>query len=257
MNDHVSEHSFAPPLPGEEDDEERNMHDRVLHHLDRARGWLSDKAPTHWRRHSRHYEDDNPPSDHLITLIPLTDTRLQPRNTRLSASFLFIFALAIAAVVFVSVPRTISSGEVYIQADKMSWNTTTSSYQLKLNITLPIFNPNYLPGASIRGDLRAFFYSTEAGRADLSNISLPPRSLPISLEVPLDASNVPSDYILAILTQCSTFPEQLIFFLKGRLVIRQFWVMEQTLPRIDTYFLIDCRNGGTPAPPAPAPSPLL
>jgi hypothetical protein len=39
------------------------------------------------------------------------------------------------------------------------------------------------------------------------------------LEVSIDASDVPSDYILAILSQCSTFPEVLIFFLKGRLTV--------------------------------------
>lgn len=43
------------------------------------------------------------------------------------------------------------------------------------------------------------------------------------LEVSIDASDVPSDYILAILSQCSTFPEQLIFFLKGKLVVRWPW----------------------------------
>lgn len=40
------------------------------------------------------------------------------------------------------------------------------------------------------------------------------------LEVAIDASDVPSDYILAILSQCSTFPEVLIFFLKGKLTVR-------------------------------------
>jgi hypothetical protein len=39
------------------------------------------------------------------------------------------------------------------------------------------------------------------------------------VEVAIDASDVPADYILAILSQCSTFPEVLIFFLKGRLTV--------------------------------------
>ncbi len=46
----------------------------------------------------------------------------------------------------------------------------------------------------------------------------------------IDASDVPSDYILAILSQCSTFPETLIFFLKGKMLVR--------------------RRGGAPAPRA-------
>lgn len=43
---------------------------------------------------------------------------------------------------------------------------------------------------------------------------------PQVLDVAIDASDVPSDYILAILSQCSTFPETLIFFLKGKLLVR-------------------------------------
>ena len=72
------------------------------------------------------------------------------------------------------------------------------------------------------------------------------------LHVEIDASDVPADYILSILSQCSTFPEVLIFFLKGHLTARYFWV-KQRMAVIDTYFMISCTDGGTvPAGEPPA-----
>lgn len=61
------------------------------------------------------------------------------------------------------------------------------------------------------------------------------------LELEIDASEVPSEYILAILTQCSTFPEELIFFLKGDLEARFLW-LRQRVSAVDTYFIIPCRD---------------
>ena len=54
----------------------------------------------------------------------------------------------------------------------------------------------------------------------MPSIPTPHHNTPQSLGVAIDASDVPSDYILAILSQCSTFPEVLIFFLKGKLTVR-------------------------------------
>lgn len=65
----------------------------------------------------------------------------------------------------------------------------------------------------------------------------------------MDASDVPSEYILAILGQCTTFPRVLVFFLKGRLVANYLF-QKQHLATIDTYFMISCEDGST-VPPAP------
>ena len=124
-----------------------------------------------------------------------------------------------ALAVFLAVPRGVTVGEVSVSADRMSWNTTKATYQLRLRATVPVFNPNYL-AASIEGRLQVFFYQTEAGWAEVGPARLPPRAAPQSVDVTIDASDVPSDYILAILSQCSTFPEVLVFFLKGRLTVR-------------------------------------
>lgn len=37
------------------------------------------------------------------------------------------------------------------------------------------------------------------------------------LEVTVDASNVPGEYALTILSECAAFPRRLVFFLKGSL----------------------------------------
>lgn len=55
-----------------------------------------------------------------------------------------MFAVLAAVGVFLLVPRGISVGEVELQSDHMSWNTTRGTYQLKLLAKIPIYNPNYM-----------------------------------------------------------------------------------------------------------------
>ena len=55
-----------------------------------------------------------------------------------------MFAILAAVGVFLLVPRGISIGEVQLQSDHMSWNTTRGTYQLKLLAKIPIYNPNYV-----------------------------------------------------------------------------------------------------------------
>lgn len=40
------------------------------------------------------------------------------------------------------------------------------------------------------------------------------------VEVSIDASDVPSEYALTILSECAAFPRRLVFFLKGTLSVR-------------------------------------
>ena len=55
-----------------------------------------------------------------------------------------LFAILAAVGVYLLVPRGISIGEVQLQSDHMSWNTTRGTYQLKLLAKIPIYNPNYM-----------------------------------------------------------------------------------------------------------------
>ena len=48
------------------------------------------------------------------------------------------------AATFLLVPRGFSAGEIDIQSDHMSWNTTKGTYQLNLLARIPIKNPNFL-----------------------------------------------------------------------------------------------------------------
>ena len=84
----------------------------------------------------------------------------------------------------------------------------------------------------------------EAGRAVIQPVVLSPRAMPKLVHAEIDALDVPADYILYNLSQCSTFPEVLVFFLKGKLRVRYLW-QYQNLATIDTYFMINCRDGGT------------
>lgn len=182
-----------------------------------------------------------PPSGYL-TLIPLSDARLQPRNTRKTAFFLLIFALCIATAVFIAVPRSISIGDIHMEADTLTWNTSKVLYELRLTTSIPIYNPNYL-SASVHGDLKIRFYDSEAGSTKIKPTVFPARSMPGMLDVNIDASGVPADYILSIVSQCSTFPHVLIFFLEGKLSASYIW-FRQHLASIDTYFMISCTDGG-------------
>ena len=55
-----------------------------------------------------------------------------------------LFAILAAVGVYLLVPRGIGIGEVQLQSDHMSWNTTRGTYQLKLLAKIPIYNPNYM-----------------------------------------------------------------------------------------------------------------
>ena len=55
-----------------------------------------------------------------------------------------LFVAAAMAATFLLVPRGFSAGEIDIQSDHMSWNTTKGTYQLNLLARIPINNPNFL-----------------------------------------------------------------------------------------------------------------
>lgn len=67
---------------------------------------------------------DTPHGPLLLPCPPFADARLQPRDTRLTAAFLLLFACVVAGAVFVAVPRGVSVGEITVKTDRMSWNTT-------------------------------------------------------------------------------------------------------------------------------------
>ncbi|KAL3134864.1 hypothetical protein ABBQ32_007830 [Trebouxia sp. C0010 RCD-2024] len=230
--------AFTPPFSSEYD--QRRSITAML------RNW--------WTEHIRGTPAKQYPVSGYLTLIPLSDERLKPRRTKLLVGGLMLFAILAAVGVYLLVPRGISVGEIQLQSDHMSWNTTRGTYQLKLLAKIPIYNPNYVK-AHIKGSLKLLFYDTEAGQTEIQQVFARPRALasnPYMLELVVDASNVPSKYILTILSECATFPRRLIFFVKGNFGA-QFMGQTQSLPPIDTYFMIDCINGGSVPPAAHRP----
>eukprot|EP00891_Asterochloris_glomerata_P001521 jgi/Astpho2/1521/Aster-05397 len=217
---------FQPPFRSEYEQKET--------HWGAFKGW--------WDRNILGRRPPVVPSGYL-TLIPLSDERLKPRRTRLLVAALMLFALSAALATFFLVPRGVSTGEIDIQSDKMSWNTTKKTYQLKLLARVPIFNPNYLR-ARLDGDLRVYFYDTEAGITNITDVHVASRANPYILEIVVDASNVPSKYVFTILSECVAFPRRLIFFLKGHLTAH-YLGQHQELSPLDLYTMLDCVNDGS------------
>ena len=139
-----------------------------------------------------------------------------------------LFVIAAMAATFLLVPRGFSAGEIDIQSDHMSWNTTKGTYQLNLLARIPINNPNFLnvsprphfahlwtvimpdedllafrrmtmpdvrivlqirqsmtmmPNSwnmqgKVSGQLKVFFYDTEAGARDVGPVIVPARASP-------------------------------------------------------------------------------
>jgi len=151
-----------------------------------------------------------------------------------------LVALVVAGAVYMAVPRSISLGNISIEADKLAWNESKAFYELRLLSTIPLNNPNFFP-VDVEGHLEILFYDAEAGSKKIKTHRIPSRSNPFNLQVQVDASGVPKDYILSIVSQCSTFPHVLTFFLQGKVSVRHFLLPRQdSLPSIDTYFMIDC-----------------
>jgi hypothetical protein len=121
---------------------------------------------------------DPPPPPGALTLIPLADARPPARDARAAFLYALLAAAAAAAAVFLAVPRGVVVGSVSVATERMEWNATSASYQLRLLATVRLLNPNYLPGASVEGDLRVLFYSTEAGRVEIPRTRLAARAAP-------------------------------------------------------------------------------
>lgn len=67
------------------------------------------------------------------------------------------------------------------------------TYQLQLQLTIPITNPNYV-SARIDGNVSVAFYDADAGRGLLERAVVPRRAEPYALLLAIDASNVPDAY---------------------------------------------------------------
>lgn len=177
---------------------------------------------------------------------------LRRKNIRNTLIYMLLFAIAVASAVFIMLPRALSIGQVVVVPDAMTWDTSTSSYNVRLNVTIPIDNPNFVP-YHVHGDLEVLFYDALAGKTVIQESRIPWRSFPESIRLQMDASSVPKKYILSIISQCSTFPHVLTFFLQGNLYGSVLPEATGTLVRnrkrlserhhiaeIDTYFFIDC-----------------
>jgi hypothetical protein len=149
-----------------------------------------------------------------------------------------VLAAALAAAMFLLVPRGVSVGAIDVRSTRMSFNATTLTYRIVLAAHVPIYNPNYV-GARVAGNLSVSFYDAEAGSTEIK-ARAPPRALPYDgLDVSVDASNLPRKYTQVVYSHCFNWPRKLIFFLRGQFTVTYLGAPFH-LPSVDTYFVLDC-----------------
>lgn len=174
--------------------------------------------------------------------------RAQSRRMSLyrNVAIMMAYAAVIALVVFALTPRKVEIGTVAVVPDGMRWSREEEVYTLRLNVTLPTYNPNFLP-YEVKGDLRVMYFDAQAG-----NASIPARTVGLreraATQVVVDASRLDQRYVLSVLSQCSLFPHVLTFFLEGEIWARRRfltvlapWWQEYTLvSELETWFSVNC-----------------
>jgi len=163
-----------------------------------------------------------------------------------NVAMMVAYAAVIALVVFALTPRKVELGTVAVVPDGMRWSREEEVYTLRLNVTLPTYNPNFLP-YEVKGDLRVMYYDAQAG-----NASIPARTVGLreraATQVVVDASRLDQRYVLSVLSQCSLFPHVLTFFLEGEVWARRRFLsalaprwQEYTLvSELETWFSVNC-----------------
>lgn len=179
--------------------------------------------------------------------MPLSDSRLKPRNTRKLLAIAALLMMALIYVTFIFVPRGMSVGGITVASSKMIFNNTSRQYELRLAANVPVYNPNHF-AATFSGRVNVSFYDQLAGSGHLEAQKVPKLSRPQNITLTFDASNLPSHYLPSVIEQCYTYPRKLIFFLTADFTAQYLGYAEQ-LPFVDTYFLLDCvdaDNFGSP-----------
>eukprot|EP00878_Enallax_costatus_P021111 GHUV01022342.1.p1 GENE.GHUV01022342.1~~GHUV01022342.1.p1 ORF type:complete len:199 (+),score=11.48 GHUV01022342.1:381-977(+) len=137
--------------------------------------WVSSVTSNIWRR--LHPPAPAPYESQYLTLIPLSDARLRPRQTKLIVSSLLLLAVTAVVCVFLAVPRGVSIGSIDVHSTKMTFNSTTLTYRIILQADVPVYNPNYLK-VSVIGSVSVSFFDAEAGWSDVGPVTVAARTEP-------------------------------------------------------------------------------
>ena len=185
---------------------------------------------------------NNNNNNNINNTTTATAARAKSRRTSMykNVAVMVAYAAVIAAVVFALTPRKVEIGTVAVVPDGMRWSQEEEAYTLRLNVTIPTYNPNFLP-YQLKGDLRVMYYDAQAGNASMPVHALVPRSR-AAAQVVVDASRLDQRYVLSVLSQCSLFPHVLTFFLEGEIWTRRRFVSwDYTLTsQIETWFFVNC-----------------
>ncbi|GAX75088.1 hypothetical protein CEUSTIGMA_g2532.t1 [Chlamydomonas eustigma] len=197
---------------------------------------IHEQANVHW------WQSKSPQlTSGYLTLIPLSDSRLKPRNTRMIVGAAIFLCIASVCIVFFTVARGVTVGSIEVVNSTINFNTSAGTYSIMLRCQLPIYNPNYA-AVLLTGRIKVSFYDQNAGYADLNPVLIHARAQPQIITVDVNSSNVPQKYLFTIYTQCFTFPEKLIFFLDAQLKT-QYLGSTSMLPKIDNYAILECGSG--------------
>lgn len=83
--------------------------------------------------------------------------------------------------------------------EEMAWSADSGTYELDLSMSLPVFNPNFLP-VRLHGDLQVMFYTSTAGSTKLEAV-VPSRSLPYNETVHVNAGRLDQRFLWTVLNQ--------------------------------------------------------
>ena len=153
-----------------------------------------------------------------------------------------VVALALILAVFFAVPRGVSVSVDSVETSEFSWNRTGSSYNLQLSVQLVAQNPNYAH-ASLTGALSVYFFDMPAGKQLLDDLLLKRRSTH-KFSVEMKANQLDQSYRMTVVERCLAAPHELIFFLRAEMDAH-FLGHKQEIPKIDTYFVVNCTLNGT------------
>ncbi|GMH35753.1 hypothetical protein BSKO_03621 [Bryopsis sp. KO-2023] len=170
--------------------------------------------------------------------VSLSDPRLKPKIPKCFIALLVLICLGAILSVFFLVPRGVVVDQVNISKDIMT--RTLSTYTLVVDVGIPISNRNYLP-VVVSGNVTMYYYQQMAGSSLVPKTTVGVRAEE-QVDVSVDASFVPMEYIAVVLRHCSYFPYELVFFLEGHLQLETLF--ETRMVELDTYSFIRCPDFG-------------
>lgn len=171
--------------------------------------------------------------------IRLSDPRLKPRLPIWLVLSLVLLFVAVILCVFFLVPRGMGFGTAKFNVTTIYLKKTQNTYTLIMDVHIIIYNNNYVD-AFLSGNVTMRFYKVIAGSSAVGRTRIARRARSQEINVVVDASNVPFNYITTVLENCDVFPHELVFFLEGQ--FEGHYLGQRQNLTLDTYTFVNCPN---------------